>query len=96
MSGSSGIGGGASPVEKPSGGEPVQDGGPGNIGDIAHAQISTLADLKNLLIQQLGEKEGTKFYNQFMMSVAMLMIQQVQHSADQAKKASQEMRMDSH
>jgi hypothetical protein len=101
MSGPSGIG-----KPPPSGGEGEvgevreleamkgKGGGGEDIPGLLHAKVSTLRQLKDLLIQHLGEKQGTKFFNQFVMSSALMMLQQVRASAEQARKAAQEMRMD--
>ncbi len=64
----------------------------GNIENALHTPVSTLGQLKKVLIDTLGEKEGTKMYNSFIKSFAMQMISQIQQSAEQAKKAAQQMR----
>lgn len=56
-----------------------------DVGALLHAKVGTLGELKAALIKYLGKKEGEKFYNQFLTSFAMLMIQQMQTSAKQAK-----------
>lgn len=68
--------------------------GKGDISGLLDAKISTLGELKSTLIKFLGEKDGMKFYNQFMTTFAVGMLQQIQQSAQQAKKAAQGMRMD--
>lgn len=79
-----------SKVEGPSDGAAGAD-----ISGLMKIKVGTLGQLKAALIQYLGEKEGMKFYNQFLRTFAMTMLQQVQQSASQAKKAAQGMRMDS-
>jgi len=94
MSGSSGIGGTSStPEGVPGLGGVEASGGQIDISGLMHAKVGTLGELKAVLIQYMGEKEGTKFYNQFMTSFAMIMMQQIQESAQHAKEASQNMRM---
>lgn len=70
----------------------VQGGGP-DISGLMHAKIGTLGELKATLIQYLGEKDGTKFYNQFMNSICISMLSQLQHTSQQAKKAAHDMRI---
>jgi hypothetical protein len=71
----------------------VGEGGEsGDIGAALHTKVSTLGELKAMLIACLGEEQGKKFYNQFLSSFALLMIQQVQGAAQHAKQSSQNMR----
>lgn len=63
----------------------------GSVENVLHAKVKTLGQLKQVLVQNLGEKEGTKLYNNFIQAFAMQMINQVQQSAAQAKKAAQQM-----
>lgn len=62
--------------------------------NVMQTPIHTLGELKKVLVEHFGEKDGKKAYNNFLFSFGMLMLSQVQHSADQAKKASQRMRQD--
>lgn len=73
---------------------PEEKGGPsgGSIEKALHTKVKTLGQLKQVLIDNLGKKEGEKVYNYFMGSIAMEMLSQIQHAAQQAKKASQQMR----
>lgn len=95
MSGSSGVGdasfkppvGGASGAGGPSG----QD-----IEKALHTKVRTMGELKQMLESTLGKKDGEKMYNMFMKSFGMMMLSQIQHAAEQAKKATQQMRMDNH
>ena len=88
---SSGIGG---PTES-TGPDKIPSGpSEGALENALHTPVKTLGDLKRVLISSMGEKEGTKFYNNFLKSFAMLMLNQVQHAASAAKKASRQMRMD--
>lgn len=68
------------------------ESGTGDISSIMQSKVSTVGELKSLLIKHLGLEQGTKFYNQFLTSFGLLMLQQVQQSAQQAKKAAQGMR----
>jgi hypothetical protein len=68
----------------------------GSVEAALHTPVKTLGELKKVLVSNFGEKTGMKVYNQFMMSFAMLMMQQMQDSAEHAKKASQDMRTDTH
>lgn len=67
-----------------------------DVSSLMHTKIGTLGQLKAVLVQYMGESKGTKFYDQFLTSFAMIMLQQIQESAEQAKQASQDMRMDTH
>lgn len=52
--------------------------------------VKTLSQLKEVLIKDLGKKEGMKLYNHFMTSLVESMLSQIrqtQQSADQATKA---------
>jgi len=93
MDSSSGVGG-TSP--KPGEISGMGEKGPGDsdLSGLMHTKVSTLGELKSLLISHLGEKKGTKFYNEFLTSFGMLMLQQIQESAEQARQAAQNMRMD--
>ena len=57
-----------------------------------HTPVKTLGDLKRILIDNLGEENGTKYYNSFIKSFSMLMLNQIQQSARGAKKAAEQMR----
>jgi hypothetical protein len=94
MNSSSGIGGAAPTPEKVPETGGVHEMGKKSTESVLQTKVATLGQLKALLIQNYGEKEGLKFYNQFMKSFAMVILQQVQQSAEQAKKAAQSMRMD--
>lgn len=74
---------------------PVGDksGGGGSIGAAMSTPVHNLGELKQVLISNLGQEKGTQFYNMFLKTMAMMMLSQVQQSAEQAKKASQQMRM---
>lgn len=63
-----------------------------NVQAVLHTPVANLGQLKALLIANLGEQAGTKLYNSFMTSFAMIMMQQIQDSAQGAKQASQSMR----
>lgn len=73
----------------------VEKGSSGDKGMEAalHTGVRTTGELKQLLIKSLGEKDGKKLYNSFMQSIGMMMLSQVQKSAEHAKKAAQEMRV---
>jgi hypothetical protein len=86
--------GGTNPSEEIPGFGEVQGMSQQDVGNLMHAKIANLDQLKAVLIQYMGEKQGKKFYDEFMKSIAMIMLQQIQESATQAKKASQNMRMD--
>ncbi|MCC5832137.1 MAG: hypothetical protein JJU12_03745 [Chlamydiales bacterium] len=98
MADTGGIGGEGSkvpPSESPGvGGVPGGPGGPsgGSIENALHTRVATLGQLKQVLVDNLGEKEGTKLYNGFVKSLAMQILGQVQQSAEQAKKAARQMR----
>ncbi len=96
MGESSGIGGGGSLPIKPNEPEKLGDvtGQPsgGSIENALHTPVKNLNQLKQVLIENLGKKEGTKMYNGFVKSFAMQMLSQMQQSAAQAKKAAQQMR----
>ncbi|NGX61983.1 MAG: hypothetical protein K940chlam9_01476 [Chlamydiae bacterium] len=62
-----------------------------NVDEALHGKVRTLGQLKSLLTSTLGEKEGTKLYNSFMTSMAMLTLDQVKRSAERAKQASKQM-----
>jgi hypothetical protein len=92
MSGSSGVGGTTpTPEEIPGLGE-VEGMSKPEISDMLHTGISSLDQLKQVLISYMGEEKGMKFYNQFMLSFAMQTLTQMQHSTEQAKQAAQSMR----
>lgn len=96
MSNTGGIGGSSSSGEAPEIKElkSMEQGPKGqSIENALHTKVSTLGELKAMLVKNLGEKNGTKMYNEFIQSFAMLMLEQIQQSAEQAKKASQQMRM---
>jgi len=89
----SGVGGSSHTPEKVPGLGATTGVGSENVGDLLHTKVATLGELKAVLVQSLGEHQGTKFYNMFIQSFAMIMLQQIQSSAAQAKKAAQDMRM---
>jgi hypothetical protein len=91
MDGTSGVGP-AKPGEAPEIGAPQE--GPSGGGDVLHTKLRTLDDLKNLLISQYGEQKGKKFYKMFIQSFAMMMLQQVQSTAEHAKQAEREARQE--
>jgi len=94
MSSSKGIGGpSSSPEEIPGLGE-VSGLSQSEVSGLLHTGISNLGQLKSVLISYLGEEQGKKFYNEFMKSFAMQILEQMQQSAQQAKKASEHMRTD--
>jgi hypothetical protein len=99
MAGSSGVGKPSSTPGEP-GGVPElgalesAEGGGDDVRGLLDTKVRTLGELKAILIKHLGEKKGLKFYNEFMTSIAMMMQLQVQHAAERAKKAAQDMRMD--
>ena len=90
MSDTSGIGQG--PVKPPETGG--VEGGPsgGSIEKALHAKVRTLGQLKEILIENLGEEDGKKMYAQFVKSFSMLMLNQVQQAAKAAKQASKSMK----
>lgn len=94
MGDTSGIGEGSSIQPPGSSGVGETPGGPsgGSVENALHTPVATLGQLKQVLIQNLGEKEGTKLYNTFIQSFAMQMLSQIQHSAQQAQRAAQQMR----
>lgn len=57
-----------------------------------HTGVRTIGELKQLLISSLGPKAGTEFYNNFMKTMTLTMLAQVQKSAEHAKQAAREMR----
>jgi hypothetical protein len=63
-----------------------------SIENALHTPVANLGQLKKVLIDNLGEEEGKKLYNTFVKTFAMQMLSQLQHSADQAKQAAQQMR----
>lgn len=84
--------GGISPIKPTDGSQEATSGG-GSLEAALHTPVQTLGQLKQVLIANLGEENGTKAYNAFIQSFAMQMMQQVQQSAAQAQKAAQQMRM---
>ena len=94
MTGSSGVGGTTPPPEEIPGMGEVTDLTPGEVGGLMHTGVSNLGQLKSILIQYMGQAQGTKYYNEFMTSFGMIMLEQMQQSAQQAQKATQDMRMD--
>jgi hypothetical protein len=91
-------GGGVDPSHQP---KPILPGltaadmasaSPAGIEAALQTPVRTLGQLKELLIANLGEETGTKFYNSFMNSFGMLMIEQVRKAASSAQKAAQNMR----
>jgi hypothetical protein len=97
MSNTQGIGpsGPQKPIEPATGpmGDKQSGSGEGGIQAALHTPVSNLDQLKQLLISSLGEEEGKKLYKSFMTTFAMMMVQQMQHSAQHAKEAAQHMRM---
>lgn len=91
----SGIGGPEGPKPEEIGGLAKTGEGPsgGDVSAALHAKVKTLGELKAVLIRYLGEKQGTKMYNTFIQSFAMIMLSQIQQSAEAAKKAAQQTRM---
>ncbi len=95
MDSSSGIGGGSKPIQPSESKGPEETSGEPtgkSLENALHAPVKTLGQLKQVLIDNLGEKEGKKLYNSFMKSFMMQILNQVQESAQQAKKAAQSMR----
>lgn len=94
MGGPSGIG--DSSFKPPLGEVEGQKGGPSgsDIEKALHTKVRTLGQLKAMLEKDLGKKDGDKLYNVFMKSFLMMMLTQIQQSAEGAKKAAQNMRMD--
>ena len=87
-----GVGGESSPIESSkASGVPGEPSG-GDLQAALHTPVRTLGELKEMLIKHLGKEKGTKLYNTFMKSFAMQVMSQVQHSAQQAQKAAQQMR----
>lgn len=64
----------------------------GSIQKALHTPVKTLGQLKKVLIDNLGEKEGTKLYNNFIKSFALMMLSQIREAAQGAAKAAQQMR----
>lgn len=90
----SGVSGSEGPKPEELGGPSKASEGPSG-GDVAaamQAKVKTLGELKAVLIQHLGEKEGTKLYNTFLQSFVMTMLAQLRQSAQGADKAAQQMR----
>lgn len=65
-----------------------------DISGLLHAKVGNLDELKAVLIKYLGEKDGMKFYNQFITTFEMTMLNQIQQSAKAAQQASKQMRSD--
>lgn len=63
------------------------------VANVLHEKVKNLGQLKQMLVKNLGEKEGDKLYNSFLTSFAMIMLEQIQHSAQKAKQAAQQARM---
>ncbi len=84
------------PSPKPEMGEIKEALGGPEHGGVTHTSIRTTGALKRLLVQHYGEEKGTKLYNRFMVTFAMMMLSQVQHAAQRAQKAAQDMRSDTH
>lgn len=57
----------------------------------AKTPVKTLADLKRVLIEHLGEKNGKKMYNHFLKSVIESMLSQMRHSQQSADQATKSM-----
>lgn len=94
MSSSSGIGGSnPSPITPQTGATGGPEPSSGSVEAAMRTPVANLEQLKQVLVQNLGEEKGTKLYNSFLSSFTMLMIQQMQSSARQAEKASEGMRM---
>lgn len=87
--GASGVGG-SQPIG-PSG-IPSSGAAPSGNVNLADIRIGSMNDLKRVLVENLGEEEGKKMYDQFMKSFVMGMMGPVQQAAERAKKASKEMR----
>lgn len=86
--------GGSKPLEPFGTGEVGEKGGPskGDIEKALHAKVSTLGELKGVLEKYLGKKDGEKLYNNFIKSFAMMMLTEIQESAEKAKRAAQQAR----
>lgn len=92
-SGSGQVGGGGSfDPAKIQGNQPAS-GSPtgGDLQAALHTKVSNLGELKSMLTQTLGEKDGKKMYDQFMKSFLMIMLTQMQQSAKGADQASKQM-----
>lgn len=67
-------------------------GGP--VGDLSEYTIgkgATLNDLRNLLIQHMGEEKGQQMYNRFIISLAMGFLAADRQAAQQADQATKQM-----
>lgn len=60
--------------------------------DVKELKIRTLSDLKGALVDKLGEEEGNKMYNDWMKSMGMMMITDMQKSAQRAVDAQKQAR----
>lgn len=92
MSDTSGVGtGGTSPTEPSGTSGPEAIGADGSSESLLDTPISSLSQLKSVLISHLGPQEGTKMYNNFLKSIAITMLIPLQASAQQAQDAAQSM-----
>jgi len=53
--------------------------------------VSTLGQLKSVLISHLGEQQGTKLYNQFLAAMVQTMLAPLRTAAQNAQQATQNM-----
>jgi len=56
-----------------------------------HTPVRTLADLKNVLIEHMGEKKGMQLYNFFLSSIVTASVTQMQQSSQAADQAAKGM-----
>lgn len=61
-------------------------------GDGMHTPIKSMSEMKNVIVQSMGEEKGNELYNKFIKSFVTQMITQMQHFAQRAKTAAAEMR----
>ncbi|MCB1181054.1 MAG: hypothetical protein KDK55_03410 [Chlamydiia bacterium] len=64
----------------------------GNILAAMETPVRTLGQLKTVLIENLGKKEGEKFYQTFLKSFVMTMLAPIRTAEQQAQQAAKKMR----
>ncbi len=87
-----------SKIQGPAGATPLPSSSGSEIsGDAGHIQLSGqggLGELKAQLIAKLGEQEGTKMYNQFIQTIAIMFTNQNQQANQRVIRAMKKERQD--
>ena len=82
----------STPPEKPESTKPAIPKGKGGIVKALDTPVKTLGQLKSVLEQNLGKKEGDKLYKTFMTSFVMTMLAPIRTAQQQAQAAARKMR----